>query len=266
MKSVLIGKVSLLLVVVDTLIGLSAAAPSPSRTIQRRADTTNWEGNYEKEHPGHIVGPLVEIRDSERIDPDLLNWEGRFPIEKGVPPSQVREIDLNCRGKCKGYNGRRLVDMSKPMPTHSCIRDSLAALAYWRLYCDVQHKILRWECWTPAPSIARCCGQWLEQGKSDYPPMMKKYKEVIGGLEYYVFKPDRKLHGDVDMEHVIRPGWDQFKSKDSVCAQWRPGNEEEFSYFINNLPSWNLYDADNNGTVLGLNYPWYEPQGPGRFE
>ncbi|KEF60629.1 uncharacterized protein A1O9_02190 [Exophiala aquamarina CBS 119918] len=266
MKSVLIGNGSLLLVVVDTLIGLGAAAPSPLRTIQQR-DTSNWtwEEKYEHENPGAIVGPLVGVRNLD-LDISLLNWDGRFPIPKETPPDQVHKMKLDCRGSCKKWDGTRMVDMSNPVPAHSCVRDSLAALAYWRMFCDVNHKHERPECWTRAPSIKRCCGAWYEQGKSPYAPLMKKHKEVIGGLEYWVFTPVREHRKNMDMEQVIRPDWDQYNTKDKICRKWRPGNDAEFSYFINNLPAWNLFDADTNGTVLGLSYDWYDPEGPGRFQ
>jgi hypothetical protein len=265
----LVGKALLLFVVVIALVDPGIAAPAPVDMIQAR-DTEDWKENYEKEHPGLKVGPLVSSKEFEPKFSDL-NFDGRFPTD-GIPRDQLREIKLDCRGRCPGFDGLRIVDMSRPVPAHHCIRDALSALAQWRMYCDIPNRSSRILCWTRAPSIDRCCGEWIEEGAvspySSYGPMMKRHKQHIGNLEYWVWGPiikerKNKQKKTVKMRRVIRPGWDEYNSEDKICKQWRPRNDVEFSYFINHLPAWNLFDADENGKVLGLDFDWFEPEGPG---
>lgn len=269
MKSILIGKALRLLIVV-AFVAPGIAAPARVDIVQPR-DTEAWKENYEKRHPGIKVGPPVG---SKKFEPKFsdLNYDGRFPID-GLPPEQLREIKLDCRGRCPGFDGLRIVDMSKPVPAHQCVRDALSALAQWRMYCDIPNPSSRSLCWTRAPSIDRCCGEWIEEGVvspySSYGPMMERHKQYIGNLEYWVWSPITKQRKNkqkkvVKMKRVIRPGWDEYNSEDKICKQWRPRNDVEYSYFVNHLPAWNLFDADQNGKVLGLDFDWYEPQGPGR--
>lgn len=270
MKSRLISKALHLLVVVVALVDPAIAAPAPLDVVQAR-DTEDWTGKYEKEHPGTKVGPIVGYKEFEPKFSDI-DYDGRFPII-GVPRDQMREIKLDCGGRCPGFSELRIVDMSKPAPRHTCVRDALSALAQWRMFCDIPSPSARPICWTRAPSIDRCCGEWVEEGEvspySSSGPMIKRHKEHIGSLDYWVWAPVTKMGKNwqkktVKMRRVIRPSWEDYSSVDKICKLWRPRNEVEYSYFVNHLPAWNLFDADVNGKVLGLDFDWWEPEGLGR--
>ncbi|KAK5029906.1 hypothetical protein LTS07_005630 [Exophiala sideris] len=162
------------------------------------------------------------------------------------------EVVLGCHGKCPKIV--RKIDLSLPVPTHSCVRDALTALANWRKYCDnadrwnlgknfanAQNVIL---CFNHAPDVETCCGKWVE----------KDDRNTFG-----VLHPSESG----TKKQVIQRGWDEYNIEYDRCRRFRPENDEQYIYYMQNLDRYDIEDADDTGRVINSFPPRYNPEGEG---
>lgn len=255
------------------LLSLAVAVPTPAQTVDADYDSpyafTSWMKQYEEDHPGSKVGPYVGSLDKYGVPAD----QGRFDIDgnfnlSGIPTESLHLVELNCNGNCKPFAKKRYVDTRRPKKEHSCVRWTLAAMAHYRLFCMQKDPLDNVGCWwAHPPSIDHCCGEWIEsdsvEAKTAW-PMMKKHREKINKLEYFVFSPisekrKNKAGKKVMMDRVIGKSTQDFKMNVLGCPNWRTRDDWEYAYFTDHLEAWGIFDADATGKVLGLGYNWYEP-------
>ncbi|OAP62091.1 hypothetical protein AYL99_04294 [Fonsecaea erecta] len=177
------------------------------------------------------------------------------------PPSRTSpeyaKMTLRCRAKgCDSVV--KVYDLNMPVPTHSCPRDALAALAKWRLFCDrppkVFNNLIQTEpnCWSRAPSIDKCCGEWVDADDPKYRSYPSRYVPTEKGFadDTYIaaWVPQTDDNGG---RRIIKPGWHEYNVKTDRCQFWRPEDELEFAYFINTLPNYGIWDVDETGKIWG---------------
>ncbi|KIW29603.1 uncharacterized protein PV07_05409 [Cladophialophora immunda] len=170
---------------------------------------------------------------------------------------QYAKLTLRCRAKgCDSVV--KVYDLNMPVPTHSCPRDALAALAKWRLFCDrppkVFNNMIQTEpnCWSRAPSIDRCCGEWAQRDDPKYQSYPSRYIPTEKGFsdDTYVAAWVPQMGDDGD-RRVVKPGWHEYNVETDKCQFWRPEDELEFAYFINTLPNYGIWDVDETGKIWG---------------
>ncbi|KAI1610487.1 hypothetical protein EDD36DRAFT_421563 [Exophiala viscosa] len=186
-------------------------------------------------------------------------------VSEELEPRRLRpgQVVLGCHGKCDKII--RTIDLSLPVPSHSCVRDALTALANWRKYCDnadrwnmgvnfvnFQHTLL---CFPNAPNVEVCCGKWVEKDDPKYAVYPPRVEEDRFGV-YHPSEVGTK-------KQVIQPGWDEYNVERDRCRRWRPENEDQYIYYMQNLDKYDIWDADDTGRVIGSNPARYNPEGVG---
>ncbi|KIW80134.1 hypothetical protein Z517_06749 [Fonsecaea pedrosoi CBS 271.37] len=190
-------------------------------------------------------------------DGDVYSTPTNYDEEPSRTSPQYSKMTIGCRAKgCDSVV--KVYDLAMPVPTHSCPRDALAALAKWRLFCDrppkVFNNLIQTEpnCWSRAPSIDRCCGEWVDLDDPKYKDYPSRYIPMEKGFadDTYVASwiPEMGDHGD---RRIIKPGWHEYNVKTDKCQFWRPEDELEFAYFINTLPNYGIWDVDETGKIWG---------------
>lgn len=176
----------------------------------------------------------------------------------------LERIYFNCHdGRCPRKS--ELYDPNARVPEHSCVRDTLTALAKWRYYCD-DDKLVKHYCWSKAPNIHRCCGKWVpidDPAWADYPTARARKEVTVDPFAntYRVEYPEVYAGHHKGHRLIVQRGWADYKSHDKICRKWRSGGEAEFSYFMYNLATYGAQDADSDGKVWGLEK--WNPEGPG---
>ncbi|KIX98451.1 uncharacterized protein Z520_05752 [Fonsecaea multimorphosa CBS 102226] len=180
------------------------------------------------------------------------------PIETPSRTSpEYSKLTIGCRAKgCDSVV--KIYDVNMPMPTHSCPRDALAALAKWRLFCDRPPKFLSGliqtepNCWSKAPSIDRCCGEWVREDDPKYQRYPSRYIPTEKGFsdDTYIaaWVAQKDDHGN---RRIVKPGWHEYNVKTDRCQFWRSEDDLEFAYFINTLQNYGIWDVDETGKILG---------------
>ncbi|KIW99214.1 uncharacterized protein Z519_00877 [Cladophialophora bantiana CBS 173.52] len=221
---------------------------------------------------GDIYGPpddasqtvdIGEILD-DAFDHLLGEGPSSTPTVPDEPPSkppsktspQYSKLTIGCRAKGCDSVVKIYYD-TMPTPTHSCPRDALAALAKWRLFCDrgnnkIFGKSTEPNCWSRAPSIDSCCGEWVQLDDPKYKDYPSRYVPVEKGFsdDTYVGTWVQELgdHGD---RRIIKPGWHEYNVETDRCQFWRPEDDLEFAYFINSLQNYGIRDVDETGKIRG---------------
>jgi hypothetical protein len=150
------------------------------------------------------------------------------------------------------------INKCKPMPSHTCARDALVALALWRDVCTVVNK-LDAQCWLRAPSIERCCGEWVhvddehwkdagtyhsrEEEKIIHDEKTDQPIKVFNGPEM------RKGSGKNAMRLAIKPGWADYNTNVRTCRLWRPQNDDSYTAIMQNLADYGLADVNEKGEL-----------------
>jgi hypothetical protein len=148
---------------------------------------------------------------------------------------------LTARGrlaeKLKTYNP------NLPMPAHTCQRDALAALANWRLFCDSGVKSSF--CLTRAPSIERCCAKWVKNKDEKY----KNYPSYGKYTTFYHYDYEKNevyttkewvAQTKPDSREIVMLGWNEYKSDNKVCRDWRPEDDAQYTHFVQNFYFYNI--------------------------
>lgn len=180
-------------------------------------------------------------------------------------PPNYMPVEFGCKLPDCTTAKTRYYDFNKPIPTHSCPRDAIAALGHWRLLCDLNNRALTpFECATRAPSIERCCGQWVKKNDEKY----KNYPTARGTKVKVETGPNQDawrwpLKEDGDKREIIKPGWDEYNSNDALCVKWRTQNEQQFSYFMQNLYIFGMQDVDETGKVKDSEVDRWDAEGVG---
>lgn len=129
------------------------------------------------------------------------------------------------------------------MPAHTCLRDALAALANWRLFCASGVKSSF--CLTRAPSIERCCAKWVKNNDEKYKdyPSYGKYTT----LYHYNYETNEAYstqewiaQTEADTRQIVMLGWNEYKSGNKVCRDWRPEDDAQYMHFVQNFYFYNI--------------------------
>lgn len=182
------------------------------------------------------------------------------PLPSPLPPmyptpAPASTITVGWRGS---VNRVHVFDPSLPTPTHSCPRDAVVAIAHWRDFCGTG-RAERF-CWTSAPSIRKCCGTWVhadDERYADYGRVMVARVETYvddwdGGTRtrhYHETQTPFGAAARAKKVHVIQPGWQDYHMGDKVCRKWRPKNQGEFAFYMQNLDEFGLRDVDERGRI-----------------
>ncbi|KIW61891.1 hypothetical protein PV05_01962 [Exophiala xenobiotica] len=160
--------------------------------------------------------------------------------------SRYKSIKIGCHrneGICK--TKKQLLDTTLPEPTHYCTREALAALAIWRMFCK---KSISAYCWERAPSIERCCSQWVDKDDpkwKDYPALMEQKNGKWVPTESSID----------DQRKIIRPSSKEFNpnvgGKWYGCGYWKPQTSDEYTWVINHLEDYGIKDVDETGKIIG---------------
>ncbi|KIW94618.1 uncharacterized protein Z519_04594 [Cladophialophora bantiana CBS 173.52] len=166
----------------------------------------------------------------------------------GMPkPTQLHKVRIGCNGlRCP--HDHVYVDVGKPKFTRTCPRQAVVAAAHWRNYCFLEpdtyeHPALWCIPATPydetfdGPGIDRCCGEWVDVNDpylQDYPTAQKN-----DGTYY-----ENMVNRDGEFRRVIKPNPWEFNTNEGFCRTWMAESEAVFQYFMQNLESWLVSDAD----------------------
>lgn len=160
----------------------------------------------------------------------------------------------------------RTFDPRVPIPTKSCPRLALAALAYWRDFCG-QRTLKQTYCYQKAPSIERCCGYWVNVDDPkyfDYPPVMEGIPHKLNkhGPKTFRDKPTRKEKGKIQKK-VVLPQWNEYnKDGDKGCARWQMFNIDMYRFYTQAYDVFGIRDVDSRGRVF--NTGTWDAEGDGK--
>ena len=265
------------------LLALTATNPATATPVNPSATTDNGTSATAPRYEVAPLSPRFNISNLDHVAKDMAaemqkqtpsfttlvgtrttllpdETESSTLESRKLRPGQVA---LGCHGKCDKLV--RTFDPTLPVPTHSCVRDALTALANWRKYCDnakrysigkdgsgIPHLVL---CLPSAPTVEVCCAKWVKKDDPKYavyPPLIKQHSNG----EWHSSETKDKIQ-------VIQPGWDEFNYEHERCKIWRPETEDQFTYYMQNLDLYDIEDADKTGRVVGSEPARYNPEGAG---
>ncbi|KIX97775.1 uncharacterized protein Z520_06553 [Fonsecaea multimorphosa CBS 102226] len=176
--------------------------------------------------------------------------KGGIPKPKNLQPVMVGCHNLPCPKDWVYY------DAGMPKFEHTCPRHAVVANAHWRKYCRLQPPAYimpnpwcstgdqPWDKAMDGPSVERCCGEWV----SINDPYYKEYPTVPvivnGTYDGFV---ENKFEDGEEMRKVIKPSAWEFNIENPFCKSWMAEDEAQFQYFMQNLASWDVDDADLEG-------------------
>lgn len=147
------------------------------------------------------------------------------PTPAPTPTDLLKPVILGCHGAFEPRTA--LLDPTRITKEHTCIRDTLAALANYHEFCDDKKKDQKCgSVYHLPPSLDSCCGIWTDR---DIP---EKYKN----------SPIVDLtSGDAK---VLSLDTNDFQSDDVMCARYRPETQEQYRYYMQNLEKYGLHDLE----------------------
>ncbi|OAP54906.1 hypothetical protein AYL99_10606 [Fonsecaea erecta] len=238
-------------------VAVAATVMLQAMALPRRIFTA-WDINHHPVNPPThnvtIPQPWVCPNPDLELDPIECPPGTKGGIPKAIDLFRVRVGCNNLR--CP--HDWVFVDAGMPRFEHTCPRHAVVAAANWRKYCRLDPPFymepLDW-CGTgsepmdatmDAPSIERCCGQWVsvkDPYYKDYPTAILPDLSVV----------ENKIEEGEEMRRVLKPHAWEFNIDNGYCRTWMAEDEATFQYFMQNLASWDVDDAD----LLGHGGPRY---------
>ncbi|EXJ79319.1 hypothetical protein A1O3_08821 [Capronia epimyces CBS 606.96] len=173
--------------------------------------------------------------------------------QPSAPPTTTQTASKVDVGTVMRVLATRTFDPRIPIPSQTCPRMALAALAFWRDFCGFDGIKDGW-CWARAPSIDRCCGAWYpvdDDRAKKWGPVYEKdgKKKDDKGRQMWKVKKDRKMKGSKRMERkVVEPEEGQYDLDDSqVCKRWSMAHVEMYRFYTQYFGAFGIEDVNERG-------------------
>ncbi|OAL20840.1 hypothetical protein AYO22_08468 [Fonsecaea multimorphosa] len=168
----------------------------------------------------------------------------------------------------------RTFDPTVPVPTHSCPREAIVAVAQHRDFCNNPgaDKPTKMVYCTFEPTIELCCGAWEQGHEQEY----GGYETVRRRIIYESSDPTtiltsrpfewqlqevRDNAGNIVEREVIKQQTTEFNMNAHTCELWR-ATDDQFAFYMQNLATFGVYDVDRTGRAIGTTAFWeWEPEG-----